>query len=179
MVSAGAPDRIRRISDGAGAYGLSPASPFSPSPRWRPWRQAWSRQTQIVGRPTLWGFGKPKPRCSAPSRTQRPANALTADNPAQQRGLDQLYPVIDAKMAELTRTVTLRRADDADAALAIVRTNEGRDLMRRIRTLSDAFDATEVRLLDDRQEQARLFGGLLDSAVAIAVAARRPAGHSR
>ena len=51
---------------------------------------------------------------------------LTRDNPEQQRRLDALSPLFVAKFAELDRTIALRRDGQADAALAIVRTDSGR-----------------------------------------------------
>ncbi len=95
---------------------------------------------------------------------------LTHDNPDQQARLDRLYPLIDAKMAELANTVALGNDGHADQAITLVRTNQGRDLMHRIRVATDEFDAAEVRLLDARQQQARQLGGTLDVTVPIAVA---------
>jgi signal transduction histidine kinase/ActR/RegA family two-component response regulator len=95
---------------------------------------------------------------------------LTRDNRDQQTRLDRLYPLIDAKMAELARTVALANDGHRDEAVAIVRTNQGRDLMRKIRAATDDFDAAEVRLLDERQQQARSLTGTLDVTVPIAVA---------
>ncbi len=95
---------------------------------------------------------------------------LTRDNPGQQATLDRVYPLIDAKMAELARTVALANDGHADQAIAIVRTNQGRDLMHRIRTQIDDFDVAEVKLLDSREQQARQLSGTLDVTVPIAVA---------
>ena len=95
---------------------------------------------------------------------------LTRDNPDQQARLDRLYPLIDTKMAELAHTVALGNDGQADQAIAIVRTNLGRDLMRRIRAGVDEFDVAELKLLDARQQQARQLSGTLDVTVPIAVA---------
>jgi signal transduction histidine kinase/ActR/RegA family two-component response regulator len=95
---------------------------------------------------------------------------LTRDNPEQQARLDRLYPLIDAKMAELARTIEQRNDGQADAATAEVKTNRGRDLMRQIRTIDEEFDTSEAALLEARQQQAREVGGTLNVTVPIAVA---------
>jgi signal transduction histidine kinase len=92
------------------------------------------------------------------------------DNPAQQTRVAQLNPVIDAKMRELARTVVLAREGRLDEALAIVKTNEGRNLMRQIRDISEDFDASERRLLDRRQEYARLLRTTISAIVPLSVA---------
>ena len=66
---------------------------------------------------------------------------LTPHNSEQQRRLDALSPLFVAKFAELDRTIALRRDGQADAALAIVRTDSGRGakftLALRVATGSD------------------------------------------
>ena len=75
---------------------------------------------------------------------------LTADNPAQQVRLGHLAPLVRAKFAELTETVDLASHDHREAALTIVASHRGRDLMDRIR--ADIHDgvADEERLLARR-----------------------------
>ena len=96
--------------------------------------------------------------------------SLTRDNADQQARLDRLYPRIDAKMAELEHTTALRRAGRADEALAIVRTNLGRDLMQQIRDVTAGFDLSEMKLLAQRQRLAQALGVLVDVTIPIAVA---------
>ncbi|HZC17601.1 MAG TPA: CHASE3 domain-containing protein [Caulobacteraceae bacterium] len=95
---------------------------------------------------------------------------LTRDNAAQQARLDRLYPLIDAKMAELAQTIALRNDGHADAAVALVRTDLGRNLMQQIRAIDEAFDTAEAMLLDARQARARELGGTLNVTVPVAVA---------
>ena len=63
-----------------------------------------------------------RPRWAADTTLRR---ELTRDSPEQQRRLDALSPLFVAKFAELDRTIALRRAGQADAALASVRTDSG------------------------------------------------------
>lgn len=95
---------------------------------------------------------------------------LTADNPEQQQRLDDLQPVIDAKLAELKQTIDLRRDSGFDAAYKVVSTNAGQQEMLKIRSIvADAIGAEEKLLVTrtHRAEQSAkaamaitLWGGL-------------------
>ena len=80
---------------------------------------------------------------------------LVADDPAQQARLATLSAETAHKLAELGRTIALRQVGDAAGALAVVKSNEGRDVMRSIRAESTAFDQAEMQTLRRHQEQAR------------------------
>ncbi len=60
-------------------------------------------------------------------------NTATTDRPDQRLRVDSLKPLIQDKLAELARTIELRRNKANEAALAIVLSNRGRDLMDQIR----------------------------------------------
>lgn len=77
---------------------------------------------------------------------------LTSDYPNQQRRLAALKPLIDAKLAELKQTIDLRRTQGFDAALQVVRTNEGKNIMDEIRGLLGDADNEERSLLEARNE---------------------------
>ena len=94
---------------------------------------------------------------------------LTGDNAAQQARLDQLRPIIDAKVAELARTIDRMQAGDQAGALAIVRTNEGRDLTRRIQTIIAEFDRAEVELQATRADRAAFRRTILAAVIVIAL----------
>jgi PAS domain S-box-containing protein len=66
------------------------------------------------------------------------------DNPVQQRALGEIERLMVRKFAELRETVGLYDAGDHAAALALVRTGVGRDLMTKIR-------AATVRLMDEQR----------------------------
>jgi signal transduction histidine kinase len=94
---------------------------------------------------------------------------LAANDPVPLGRLDTLYADIDHKMRELGETVTHREAGDADGALAIVKTNEGRDVMLRIRSESAAFDQAEVETLISRQSSAAFQRRVLLSVILAAI----------
>lgn len=81
------------------------------------------------------------PRALADLRT------LTADNPEQQQRLAEIAPIIAAKLAELRRTIDLRRARAGDDALAVVSSDEGKRLMDDIRRVAAAIEDEERELL--------------------------------
>ncbi|MCJ2051789.1 CHASE3 domain-containing protein [Methylobacterium sp. J-070] len=95
--------------------------------------------------------------------------ALTGDNAAQQARLDQLRPIIDEKVDELARTIGRMQAGDQAGALAIVRTNKGRDLMRRFRSISVEFDRAEVELQATRTDRAAFRRSILAAVILIAL----------
>ena len=103
---------------------------------------------------------------------------LTSDNPDQQRRLAALSKVADDKLAELKKTIDLRRTEGFDAAAKVVVTNVGKNYMDQARALLAEADQNEKDLLTRRAEEARssadwtmavtLWGGLFG---ALAVAA--------
>ena len=92
-----------------------------------------------------------KPYLQAVDRIWANFAALDAEVmvPEQQARLDALRPLLEAKLAELAETVALRR-ESPEAALAVVRTNRGRELMDRIRHDLGVFEAAARRILQDR-----------------------------
>ena len=57
---------------------------------------------------------------------------LTASGPAQQH-VDAIAPLLDAKLAEMDKTIAMRRDQDAVGALALIHNDEGKRLMDAIR----------------------------------------------
>ena len=76
--------------------------------------------------------------------------ALTKDNPVQQTNHAQLKRHLDAKLAELSETVELRRTQGLAPALAVVMTDRGKIQMDSIRQQLDVMRAEENRLRDVR-----------------------------
>jgi PAS domain S-box-containing protein len=72
-----------------------------------------------------------------------------ADNPVQQRALAEIEPLMARKFAELRETIRLHDAGDEAAAVALVRTGVGRDLMTEIRVAT-------VRLMDEQRHMVSL-----------------------
>ncbi|MFY2763458.1 response regulator [Arenimonas sp. MALMAid1274] len=78
---------------------------------------------------------------------------LTADNPEQQGRLRLLKSLGEDKLAEVDATIFQRRAGQAEAALAVVKTDRGRTAMQQIRRLVDEMKQHERNLLEDRQSK--------------------------
>jgi PAS domain S-box-containing protein len=72
-----------------------------------------------------------------------------AGNPVQQSALAEIEPLMVRKFAELRETMRLHDAGDHAAALALVRTGVGRDLMTKIR-------AATLRLMDEQRHLVSL-----------------------
>ena len=75
---------------------------------------------------------------------------LTADNAIEQQRLRALSPILQHKLEELAQTVELRRDVGFDAAMRLVQTHAGRDLMRDIEVTLAAMTSDEQRLLAQR-----------------------------
>jgi methyl-accepting chemotaxis protein len=79
---------------------------------------------------------------------------LTADSPHQQSRIAEAAPLIDKKLAELKRTVDLRRTQGFEAALKVVETDEGKNAMDELRRVLAGMDQEERELLKERGEAA-------------------------
>jgi PAS domain S-box-containing protein len=78
---------------------------------------------------------------------------LTRDSAEQQQHIGVLDAQIKTKLAELQRTVELRRTEGFEAARRIVETDVGADAMSAIVEQIDGMITTENRLLDQRQAE--------------------------
>ncbi|HEV7556326.1 MAG TPA: CHASE3 domain-containing protein, partial [Kofleriaceae bacterium] len=76
--------------------------------------------------------------------------SLVADNAEQQRRVQELEPILGAKLIELARTVELRREGNTEGAVAGVKTDRGKVMMDRIRELVAAISSIEEGVLADR-----------------------------
>ena len=84
--------------------------------------------------------------------------ALTRDNPAQQRRVDELQALSAAKTAELEQTILLRKQVGAAAALRVVRKGQGRRTMDDARAVVERMGDAEERLLARRTALAERAG---------------------
>ncbi len=75
---------------------------------------------------------------------------LTGDNPVQQRRLDELAPLVTARLAELNYSIDLRRTQGLAAAVARLRTGRGKQIMDSIRAHVTTMESTERSLLATR-----------------------------
>jgi signal transduction histidine kinase len=96
---------------------------------------------------------------------------LTADNPNYEQPLYILQQRITAKLAELEQTIKLRREQGFDAAVRVVRTNSGKQVMDNIRQQIAEMKALEYSLLQQRakESQASIQQTLLTFSLATAV----------
>jgi methyl-accepting chemotaxis protein len=81
---------------------------------------------------------------------------LTADNPAQQRRLDALEPLVASKFGALQETIALRSDKGFEAAAKLVLTDRGKQTMDRIRQLSGEMQEEENGLLRQRAEEEKV-----------------------
>ena len=77
---------------------------------------------------------------------------LTSDNPTQQQRLTELEAIAKTKFDELAETLQHERANDHAGALAIVRTDRGKNAMDRARALIEEMESAEQALLVDRTQ---------------------------
>jgi methyl-accepting chemotaxis protein len=85
---------------------------------------------------------------------------LTADNENQQQRIGDLRQLIDDKLAELKETIELHDAGTPDEALAVVKTNRGKDTMDDIREVVREMIDEENRLLENRESTANWWTAL-------------------
>jgi methyl-accepting chemotaxis protein len=88
------------------------------------------------------------------AKTLSDLRALTADNDVQQRRLSTLQPLVDGKLAELQRTIDMRRTVGFEATLKVVASGEGKLLMDQIRRIAGEMDDEEAGLLKRRNSEA-------------------------
>ena len=75
---------------------------------------------------------------------------LIADNPRQQQSLIELNTLVDQKLAKLDQTIVTQRLGKTEAALAMIRTSQGRTIMDQIRSVVKQMRQEEERLLKIR-----------------------------
>ena len=90
---------------------------------------------------------------------------LAEKSVAHQRQLDAFYPLIAAKMDELSETVQQRELGHTKIATRLVDSQLGADLMHRIHELADDFDRTELDLLRERTSAASAQRSFLTTAM--------------
>ena len=79
---------------------------------------------------------------------------LTGDDPQQRQQLDTLATRIKFKLAELARTIELRRSGHSDSALAMVTSDSGKNAMDDIRATLLTLSARQQALLAERTATA-------------------------
>ena len=78
--------------------------------------------------------------------------AAVEGDATQRRRLDEIRALTDKKLAEVDQSIQFRRAGNADAASAIVKSGPERILMEQLRSDNTAFDRAESRVADKRRQ---------------------------
>jgi methyl-accepting chemotaxis protein len=101
------------------------------------------------------GFLEPHSRALPEiAKTISEVRTLTADNDVQQRRLSTLQPLIEAKLAELKRTIDLRRAGGLETTVKVIAAGDGKGLMDQVRRVIAEMDDDEAALLRRRNTEA-------------------------
>ena len=79
---------------------------------------------------------------------------LVKDNPAQQNYLQTLEALVTQKMGELDNTIRLKQTKGANAALSVVQTDQGKQLMDQLRDVVAQMQTEERTLLQTRSQAA-------------------------
>jgi PAS domain S-box-containing protein len=98
-----------------------------------------------------------EPYNAATTEIQRGIDAvaeLTRNNPTQQESLKQAKKLSGDKLAELRETIDARKKSGLDAALLIVGSDRGKQIMDQLRSVVAEMEQRERQLLDQRQEAA-------------------------
>ncbi|MEG3839142.1 CHASE3 domain-containing protein [Microcoleus sp. herbarium14] len=85
---------------------------------------------------------------------------LTADNNRQQQRIRDVKIAIDSKLAELQETINLRREQNLEAALRVVKSGRGKQIMGGIRQQVAAMTAEETDLLQQRARESQASANL-------------------
>ncbi len=93
-------------------------------------------------------------RANIPGQLQE-LRRLTANSPRQQELLSQIQRFADQKMSELQETIVLKRAANAEGALALVLSDRGKLAMDRIRDSIGEFLEQDRVTLAQRIEASR------------------------
>jgi methyl-accepting chemotaxis protein len=80
---------------------------------------------------------------------------LTSDDPEQQRRVSQLQTLIAEKLAELAKTISLRRQFGETAAVEVILTDKGKNIMDDARRLVARMNTAADALLKQRDDSAR------------------------
>lgn len=105
------------------------------------------------------------------SQTYQSLLALLGDNPTQRGRIEALVPDLDAKRAEMARTIELMSSGESAEALALLRSDTGLQLMERIRSGLREVVGEEDEKLIDRNGRMQLYRQLTIVTILAALAA--------
>jgi len=95
---------------------------------------------------------------------------LTADNPEQQKRLDEMLPLISQRLALLNERIELRREKGFQAAAEAVTTRQGTDLSEKIQTSIGEMRDAENGLLLQREQTMRADTKFTETVILVATA---------
>ena len=87
-------------------------------------------------------------------RVVKELRELTADNPNQQKSIDNIEPLIATKLGELKAVIDLRRAGALRQATELVKAGEGKKTMDDLRRIAGQMENEERQLLKVRADEA-------------------------
>jgi CHASE3 domain sensor protein len=102
------------------------------------------------------------------SKIEELKNLASAESQKQQ-DIDRLKFLIDAKFSELRQTIDLRESQGLEAALQLIRTNQGQSLMDDIRKLIREMEDRETNLLQQYSQTAKTSASYTIWIIAIAI----------
>ena len=80
---------------------------------------------------------------------------MTADDPALKAAIDNMEDLSRHKLEELARTVELQKAGNTDAALNLVQSDQGRNLMESLRIVVAQTIAKQAKVRAERSEASQ------------------------
>ena len=90
---------------------------------------------------------------------------LTSDNAVQQKSLSLMKPLIDAKIADLENSISLRTNSGITVAIAGVSTDKGKQIMDSIRVIVADMQTEEASLLQVRTENLAQVNHMAESII--------------
>ncbi|MEH2072022.1 MAG: response regulator [Nostoc sp.] len=102
-------------------------------------------------------------------RTIEELEDLIAAHPSQQKQFVILKPLIAAKLAILKQTIDLRQNQGFEAALELIQTNQGKNLMDDIRKAIDEMENEDKGLLQQQSQAAKASANNTILTLAIAI----------
>jgi signal transduction histidine kinase len=93
--------------------------------------------------------------------TRNKLRALIKDNPIQQKNIDRIEALVHKKLNELKQTILLTRNGEHKKALEIVKSNDGKYTMDKIRIIVADMKKIETNLLEQKQEEFNMLRNLV------------------
>ncbi len=104
---------------------------------------------------------------AAIAKTVKDIRDLTADNPAQQKRLDEAEPLIAAKLAELKQTVEMRQRGEIEQVTKVIEAGAGKKLLDDLRRILGDMEHEERGLLEKRAAEVEAASGGATSAIGL------------